>query len=816
MSDNVTQPIFTRGELTHRLAGRIDTAEYGQGVSNGANYVVLSQGPLRKRPGTGFISATKDSSAKSHLIPFIFNTLQTYALEFGNFYVRFFAQGGRVMNGAVPYEITSPYAIADVGKLDLIESKDVIYLVHKSYPIYKLTRLAETNWTFTQVNLFNGPYLERNKTSTYLTPSSTAKPAGTGVPLVVWDNITTNPPQIDAIFPVILSYTLAGAPLKIDGYSVHFASKSTDQAVWAARMIRTWTFQGQLPSSSDWVILDEQRAETDWLGGEERVYHFNNDTAYQAYRLNVTKNNGDQNDITVAEVTLKVKEYPMTLTFSSITGINRNTGFTNDDIGRFIRFKTADGYDKAFKITGVTSTTVVIGLYYGTWNFVSQNITNWSLGAFSKFTGYPSAIADYEGRLSFGGTLEEPRTVWLGSSIDLEGFAKSDPQVDTDPITVTLSGAQQNEILWMSPGKGLFIGTTENVTSIVSGDGKGPLTYKSIQQIIQTNFGASDIPPIRIGPAVLYASFYGSTVRELIYSFNDDAYDAPDISSFSEHLLASSIVDMVWARAPDQILYLVTSIGTLVALTYDRIQKVVGLTPLPTDGLVESITSLPGLNKRDDIYLQVNRTINGVTKRYIEYFKEPFEYQADNAAWFVDSGLTYSGTATNVLSGLSHLEGKFVAVVVTEPLSGQTGLGNPVAAIFGGTVVSGSLTLPSGVMVTNCIVGLPFTAYLTVMPSRVPTRDGISVYTRKSRVDSVTIDMYRSAGLEIQSPGLTDWADVKERRGYDLMDEPLPFFTGIINTTIEGSWEAKGVFTIRSQYPLPSCIMSLTSTLEKE
>ena len=80
----------------------------------------------------------------------------------------------------------------------------------------------------------------------------------------------------------------------------------------------------------------------------------------------------------------------------------------------------------------------------------------------------------------------------MSSSVDLEGFAKGDPQVDSDPVTVTLSGSQQNEIAWMSPGKGLFIGTTEGITSLASGDGNGPITYKSVQQIIQTNFGTSD------------------------------------------------------------------------------------------------------------------------------------------------------------------------------------------------------------------------------------------------------------------------------------------------------------------------------------
>ena len=59
----------------------------------------------------------------------------------------------------------------------------------------------------------------------------------------------------------------------------------------------------------------------------------------------------------------------------------------------------------------------------------------------------------------------------------------------------------------------------------------------------------------------------------------------------------------------------------------------------------------------------VKRTINGVTKRYVEVMKT-FDFGGDTtAAFFVDSGLVYAGSATTTLSGLYHLEGETMSVL---------------------------------------------------------------------------------------------------------------------------------------------------------
>ena len=92
-------PSFTAGELSSSMEGRTDFAKYFNGASNIENFVVLPHGPITRRPGTYFVSEIKTSSAKTRLIPFTFSTEQTYVLEFGNLYIRFFKDDGQITEG---------------------------------------------------------------------------------------------------------------------------------------------------------------------------------------------------------------------------------------------------------------------------------------------------------------------------------------------------------------------------------------------------------------------------------------------------------------------------------------------------------------------------------------------------------------------------------------------------------------------------------------------------------------------------------------------------------------------------------------------
>ena len=88
---------FTGGELSPRLDGRNDLAKYASGCKTLQNMVVYPHGSSARRPGTTFVAEVKTSSAKTRLIPFEFSTTQTYILEFGNNYIRFYKDSGAIL-----------------------------------------------------------------------------------------------------------------------------------------------------------------------------------------------------------------------------------------------------------------------------------------------------------------------------------------------------------------------------------------------------------------------------------------------------------------------------------------------------------------------------------------------------------------------------------------------------------------------------------------------------------------------------------------------------------------------------------------------
>ena len=88
---------FTGGELSPRLDGRNDLAKYASGCKTLQNMVVYPHGSAARRPGTTFVAEVKTSSAFTRLIPFEFSTTQTYILEFGDLYIRFYKDSGAIL-----------------------------------------------------------------------------------------------------------------------------------------------------------------------------------------------------------------------------------------------------------------------------------------------------------------------------------------------------------------------------------------------------------------------------------------------------------------------------------------------------------------------------------------------------------------------------------------------------------------------------------------------------------------------------------------------------------------------------------------------
>jgi hypothetical protein len=146
------QPSFAAGEIGPALYGRVDVAKYAVALRKALNVFIRPHGGVANRAGLEFIAECKDHTKRARLIPFQFNTTQTYVLEFGDLYMRVIKDGGQVESSpGVPFDLTLPYAVADLPTLKFVQSADVMTFTHRSYDVRELSRTGHAAWAINAV-----------------------------------------------------------------------------------------------------------------------------------------------------------------------------------------------------------------------------------------------------------------------------------------------------------------------------------------------------------------------------------------------------------------------------------------------------------------------------------------------------------------------------------------------------------------------------------------------------------------------------------------------------------------------------------------
>ncbi len=113
------------------------------------------------------MAPAKFPDRKCRLIPFQFNTEQTYVLEVGDHYFRVFMDGAQVVyssgaSAGQPVDVTTPWAAADIDLLKYTQSADVMTVCHPNYPPMEIQRYAHDDWRTAEVATISGPFASVN------------------------------------------------------------------------------------------------------------------------------------------------------------------------------------------------------------------------------------------------------------------------------------------------------------------------------------------------------------------------------------------------------------------------------------------------------------------------------------------------------------------------------------------------------------------------------------------------------------------------------------------------------------------------------
>ena len=152
---------FTAGEISPRLHGRTDLAQYYQGCRTLQNWLVMPQGGITKRAGTRFVAEVRDHAHAPRLLPFVFGVEQAYVIELGHDgsvgYMRFLRDQGQILSAGAPVEITTPpWTGGQLLQVMFAQSADTMYLAHTGHPPKVLTRSSHTDWSLDDYAVASG------------------------------------------------------------------------------------------------------------------------------------------------------------------------------------------------------------------------------------------------------------------------------------------------------------------------------------------------------------------------------------------------------------------------------------------------------------------------------------------------------------------------------------------------------------------------------------------------------------------------------------------------------------------------------------
>ena len=840
---------FTGGELSPRLDGRNDLSKYASGCKTLENFIIYPHGSAARRSGTTFVAEVASSANKTRLIPFEFSTTQTYILEFSNLKIRFYKDNGAVLEGdktitgitqANPavvtssshgysngdevlissvsgmtevngkrflvagvttntfqltdkdgtninstsytayssagvankvYEIATPYTTAQLFDVKFAQSADVMYITHPSHEVEKLSRTGHTSWTLTDVDFTKGPMQDANITDTTLNPGATA--IGTGVSLAASAVAGINSGSGFLSTDVGRFVYLHGGYAKITGVT---DTTNATISILSTLSASTATANWQLGAFSDTtghpscVTFFEQRLVFAGTTNQPQAVFFSKSGDYENMDANIGGTVADSDAIiyTIASNQVNAIRF-MTATRTLVIG---TAG------GEFT--VSGGGTDSA-----ITPTNILIKKQS---NHGAANVDSIAVGNVTLFL-----------------QRAKRKIRELAYNFDVDGYIAPDMTILAEHITeggLTQLAYQQepNQIIWGVRNDGELIG----------------LTYQREQQVTAWHrhiFGGrfgnatvtvTDYANIANGTRIVLTKADGTTTT---FTSATSATSGKFHTTSSNNQTATNLKTLIDADSD----FTATVSSNVVTITETSPLSTGFLTVKSLDddvrlaktdegkAVCESVAVIPTDDSEYQTWVIVKRTINGFTRRFVEYINNFNFTTTDNTTFnFLDSALAYSGAAATTMSGLDHLEGQTVSILAD-------GATHPDK-----TVSSGSVTLDRSA--TNVKIGLAYKSILQTMRLDAGSQNGTS-QAKTKRIYEITIRLYESVGVEV-GESLDNMERIPFRTSSDPMDEGIPVFTGDKAVEFRGNYDTDGFIFVRQTQPLPLTILSLYPDLQ--
>jgi hypothetical protein len=537
--------------------------------------------------------------------------------------------GAYVRGGTVTaaYEIVSPYSDADLMELKYTQSADILFLTHSDYQPRELQRSGDKNWAVALFAYEDGPYLSAravvsdsdapNQSDVTITPADVT---GSGITITASANLFT----IDDVGRFI---RLKTSVTEIEKFFSHSGGTKTRVRSERAHRLRsgdsvditgTEDYNGthEIKKYSDRSFIidvafvsDQSSAITEVqtingagaTGGTFTLTFEGQTTGSIAYNVsNADLQTALQLLSTIDNVTIASGPLPAATTV--------------EFVGDLVKERDADTMTVADSTTGGSGVTVLetapgtagdagwskSGAGVWGWAEIASHVSptqmtidikedfnstlatlDWRLGAWGDRPGWPFVAEFHDGRIWFGGRNNQmPQTLWssvVGDFINFSPSALDDVVADDNAVTFTIDDDEVNTVRWLqSTNKGLILFTDGGEFLARSRSTTEPITPTSIGIFRHGSYGVVGnlAKPQFAGEAILFVERSGLKLRELLFSFDADQFQAKDMTVLVPDLPEGPFHEIAVIDSPHPVVWARTATGQLLGMTYNRLQEV--------------------------------------------------------------------------------------------------------------------------------------------------------------------------------------------------------------------------------------------------
>ena len=753
------QSSFVSGELSPLLKGRIDLNQYYQGVQTAKNVVIVPQGGMKRRPGTQYVQTVLNGLSRNTTAATVVNggtaaninddndstvSVTTVGISTTNPYVvcnfdlgsakaiEFFDVRNVFLSAGTSNEFKIQYSTDNVTFVDAanvpllgVSTQDFRLFVGKTARYWRLARIGATDLSTAVITVGTVAPIEQTSVASNVKMLDFSVEDDRHYLFVVTHNNirvfrTPNTHVADIKVNILPTSVPEVRATQVENVMLLFQKNMVPQRIINLGTDTDW-FTDDIPFTNV-PQFDYNDASSPTPVNDVQVMTFTGFVAGDKFQIDiegvVSKNitfagdsSADEQAATIANIQRNIQEMPvMGETGVSVarTGANQYTITVGGESAKDFELYAA------FATTGTASKTIAFTK--------SANGSPRKEDIWSATRGYPKTACFYEGRLVLGGTRSKPQSLLFSKSGSVFDFDIDDGD-DDEAIFVTISSRKLNDIVDVFPGRNLQVFTSGAEFAVTS----NPVTPSNAKVAPQTAHGALNVETQDVDGSTIFIDRNGKSIRDFVFSFNEDAYVTQDLSVLASHLITQP-VDMALLSGTQSDdanwVFFVNNDGKGVILNTLRAQDITGFTRWENTGNIKNVCVVD-----EDLYLVTERAINGAAVKFLERWN--FDHKMDASTKIAPT------SSQTVLTGLDYLEGQTVQIVADG------------VVLQARAVSSGSITLESSETgYTSVEVGLNFPIELKPMPLNTNVGSGQN-QMRLKRVVRINSRVFQTSGVYV-------------------------------------------------------------------